>query len=292
MENKLNIFILDDNIPKTPENVEKSVYDKKIDSQTLLQLAKEVKWVGNYNLQQITRYLFESVHFVNGSLNVYGFIHPLICLNEIESGFNPDILIYDWEYGTESNLDRSKWLIEILKSTNAFIFVYSAFRDEIPPYLNKKEFDEHSSRFQLFLKGDIESYIYSSEEFIFQYIVSRLSKSNKLKIHGVEVSFTENGYLKNPSDILHLEKILGRTLLIKKLEESKYTISTASIEKILEDIKENILFDSKRNLLITSDSTLLIQKFKPEIQLSFSVALKKFGLDKMKEVLEVGIAKV
>lgn len=292
MENKLTLFILDDNIPKTPKYVDELVYNRRINSTTLMHLTKEAKWGGEYNLQHMTSDILNSDHYINGLLEVFGFTHPSICLDEIENGLVPDIIIYDWEYGTESNIDRSNWLIEILNSTIAFVFVYSAFRDEIPPFLNKKEFDKDSYRLQLFLKGDIDSSVFSSEEFILQYILSQITKTNHIKIQGVDIMFNENGYLENPSDILFLEKIFGKSRLVENLKTIGKTLSNKSIEEMIMNTNGVLLFDTKRNLLISQSATLLIDKYKPDKELSYLEVLKNYGLLKLIEVLEIGIVKV
>ena len=289
---KLTIFIIDDNIPKIPEYVEQSLYGTKINASSLSHLVNNVEWTGHHNLKQLTFDILNSEHRKNGKLETYAFTHPAICLTEIEAGLLPDVIVYDWEYGTESNKERSDWLIEILKLTNAFVFVYSKFRDEIPPFLNRKEFNDYSNRLQLFLKGDTASSVFSSEEFIIQYILSKITKANNIRVHEVEISFQENRYLDNPSDILFLEKIFGRVVLIENLTKHDNTISQESIEKMISNVKAKLLHDTKRNLLLLPSSTLLIEKYKPEGELTYLETIKNYGLQKLIEVLEIGLVKI
>lgn len=292
MTTKVTLFILDDNIYKSQEFVDRSVYDTKIDSELLLQLADSYEWKGQHNLQALTIDILKSVHGQSGNIATYGFTHPSICLDEIDGGLKPEIVIFDWEYGSESNKESSNWLTEILNSTEAFIFVYSQVRDVIPPFLNKQEFDKYAHRFQLFLKGDDKNAIFTSEEFILQYILSRVSNSNRIKLQGLDVSFNENGYLNNPTDILHLEKIFGRTFLIEQLKNQNLSINNKTIENIVGNVTSKILVDNKHNFLITPDSTLLIEKFKPEGEISYLDVLKNYGLSALKEVLETGLKKI
>ncbi|MBA7532091.1 hypothetical protein ES705_24317 [subsurface metagenome] len=289
---KLTLFILDDNIPKTPEYVEQSLYDTKMDAASLSHLVSTVEWKGQYNLKQLTSFILDSEHAHSGIIATWGFTHPSICLDEIDAGLIPDIIVYDWEYGSETNKESSNWLMEILNSTKAFVFVYSIIRNEIPPFLNKKEFDKYSSRFQLFLKGDTTSSVFSSEEFILQYILTKITKANRIKIQGVEIAFLENDYLDNPSDILFLEKIFGRAALINYLKEKGSTVSQESIEEMITNVSDRLLYDTKRNLLISPNSTLLIEKYKPEEELTYIESLKNYGLQKLIEVLEIGLVKV
>lgn len=292
MATKITVFILDDNIYKSQEFVDRSVYDTKIDSELLLQLADSYEWKGQHNLQALTIDILKSVHGQSGNIATYGFTHPSICLDEIDGGLKPDIVIFDWEYGSESNKDSSNWLTEILNSTEAFIFVYSQVRDVIPPFLNKQEFDNYAHRFQLFLKGDDKNAIFTSEEFILQYILSRVSNSNRIKLQGIEIGFNENGYLENPTDILHLEKILGRNFLIEKFKSDDFSVTTENIEKLMESYNGKILFDNTKNLLITPDSKLLIEKFKPKEELTYVEVLKRYGLNKLRETIETGLSKI
>lgn len=292
MANKLNLFIIDDQIPAIPEYVENLVYNTKLDAGSLKHLLKVAEWKGQHSLKRLTSDILRSDHAQSGDLSTYGFTHPSICLDEIDSGLQPDLIIYDWEYGSESNIESANLLIEILNSTKAFIFVYSLVRNEIPPFLNKLEFDAFADRFQLFLKGDTESSIFSSEEFILQYILTRLSKSNVIKIQGITVTFNENGYLNNPSDILHLESIFGRAFLLDRIKSIGFTWSEQNIENMLNNLDDKLLLDEKRSLLITPDSTLFISKFNPELEISLLEAFKRYGLLKVREAFETGIVKV
>lgn len=292
MATKITLFILDDNIYKSQEFVEKSIYDSKIDSKMLFELIEKFEWKGQHNLQELTSGILKSKHSQSGDIITYGFTHPSICLDAIDSGLKPDVVIFDWEYGSESNKESSNWLIEILDSTDAFIFVYSMVRNEIPPFLNKQSFDKYANRFQLFLKGDDKNSIFTSEEFIHQYVLSRVSNSNQIKLQGLPIDFHENGYLKNPTDILYLEKIFGRSYLIEKFKNNDFSMTSKSVEQLMEDYNGIVLFDGKKNLLITPDSKLLIEKFRPDVELSYTEVLKRFGLTKLKEAIESGIAKV
>lgn len=291
-ENNLTLFILDDNIPITPEYVEQELYDGIISSESLQYLVDNAKWTGQHNLKQLTSLILESEHAKSGVVQILGFTHPSLCLDEIDAGVKPDIVVYDWEYGSETNSDSSKWLMEILDSTDAFVFVYSMVRNDIPPFLNKVVFDKYSSRFQLFLKGDVQSSVFSSEEFILQYILSQITKTNRIRIQNIEMTFQKNGYLENPSDILYLEGMLGRITLSEKLKEGIYTISNESVEALLNDIQIKILHDKEKQVLVTADSGMIVKRIQPTRELSAVEVLKEYGLIVLKEVLHDGIVKI
>lgn len=288
-QNKIVVFVIDDNIPKTKEYVEKGIYDSTIDKDKLRFLVQNKEWRGEQNLQELIRYLVNNERTIQGSIEICGFTHPEISFLEIDKGTKPDVVIYDWEYGNEHNKNSSNWMKELLNITQAFVFVYSGVRQFIPPHLNKIEFDKFSNRFQLFGKGSKKDSIFTSEEFILQYIVSRIEKNNKIVISGIEINFSSSGYIEQPSDILHLENIFSYAYILEKFKKG---INENTIESLFETIEDKILFDSKRGIIISPYSEILKNKFNPEISYTFLESLKKFGIKKIEEALNRGLAKV
>lgn len=288
----VNIYILDDEFPKTPEFIAKSVYDSAISSDNIYHLAITQNWLGLQPLQQLIKDIINSKPFADGMINLSGFTKPPQALSAIDKGEMPDIVIYDWEYDMPKPKESQDWLLEVLGKTKAFVFVYSKVRDELPPFLNKEIFDKHANRFQLFLKGSSENTIFSSEEFILQYLLSRVSSNYQIKLRGIEINFSSNGYIENPSDILHLENIVGRNFLLDELKDLDFSITQENVEKLIEKANGKLLFDESRGFLITPDSTIFVEQFKPNTEITYIEALKKFGLMKLKEVLEVGLVKI
>jgi len=291
-DSKLTVLILDDSFPKIPEFIDESIYSEKIDSTSLAHLVKTGSWSGQHNLKELTSLLVKSEHIKSGELLLYGFTHPSLCLDEIDDGLQPDIIIFDWEYGSETNNVSSRWLKEILDLTKSFVFVYSMIRNSIPPFLNKSVFDEHSERLQLFLKGDRSNSVFSSEEFIHQYIVSQITMSNEIKIQGKKISFLKNGYLDNPTDILYLERILGRISLINKLKKDINSISNESIEELLNSIELKFYFQKEKNRLIASDWSFKSSNRKTDKEFSAVEVAQKFGLVTLQELMEIGVIKI
>lgn len=291
MKSEINVFIIDDSIFISEELVEKSIYEAKIEQDVLKYLVENFEWKGQHNLKSLTSKILNSIECQNGKIKVFGFTHPSICLDEIDKGVNPDVIIYDWEYNGESNQKSSEWLIDILKFTDAFVFVYSQVRDSIPPFLNKSEFDSFSSKFQLFLKGDTENSIFSSEEFILQYILTRVTLTPIIFVGGKEVSFLENGYLSKPDDILYVENIIGKQNLLSKLNNID-SLKDEAIEQIFEDNELYFLYDETKNYLIASDANYFIDKFNPSKKIRLIDVIKQFGIKKLNSVLESGITKI
>lgn len=290
-KNKIDVTIIDDGIPVREDFVEASIYDSLISKDILIKLITDLNWKGHHNLKKLTKTIIESKECESGVLSISTFTHPSICLDAIENGFQPDVIIYDWEYLGESNIKSSDWLLELLNNSEATVFVYSQIRDSIPPFLNKSIFDNHSTRFQLFLKGDEDNSVFSSEEFILQYILSRVSKTTELLIGGTKIHFVENGFIDNPSDILFIENILGRQNLIKKLQQIE-CLSDESIITLFKDLNLEFYFDDAKKYLIDSSATALIGKYSSSKKMTALEVLQTFGLIKLSRAIESGITKV
>lgn len=290
-EKQITLFILDDNLPKIPEFAEKNIYTEGIKKDDLQILIDNGNWRGEYPLKQILSNLISHEYVKKGFLSIRGFINPQICLDEIKENSKPDVIIYDWEYGFPHK-DSREWLLQILELTDAFVFVYSNVRQIIPQDLQKVEFDKYANRFQLFSKGNTDNSVFSSEDFIYQYILSLINKNNIIKIQGKDVNFTSNGYLAKPTDILYLESILGRESLLHQIAEFDNDISEKNVENIIEKLNGELFFERNGGFLIAKDQELYIDTFKPKETISYIEVLKEFGLKKLKEVLEIGFVKV
>lgn len=287
--NNISLFVVDDNIPQSEEFVEREIYNVAIDMPNMIDLVENEDWTGEQNLQELLKYILSHKLTLEGRIIVKGFSHPEICLRHIENHGKPDIVIYDWEYGSEHANNSSNWLKEIMQLTNAFVFVYSGVRRYIPTHLNKEVFDHYSDRFQLFGKGSKEDSLFSSEEFILQYIVSQIQSNNLIRIQGIEINFSSSGYLKDASDILYLESIFDRAEVLNKLKNG---INEESVKALLQGTDKKILFDTKRRLLLTDDSHIIIERFKPNESFTYEEVALKYGLDALENTLERGLLKV
>lgn len=291
MNKPITLYIIDDEFPKIKEFIEKSVYNSAINSTDLFHLAITQEWKGLQPLQQLIKDIITSQSYIDGMLNVFGFTRPTQALDEIENGSSPDVIVYDWEYEMPKPKESQEWLLEILSKTDAMVFVYSQVRDQLPEFLNKKVFDQYADRFQLFLKGSADNFIFSSEEFILQYAVSRVSSNHQIKVQGIEINFSSNGYLKDPSDILYLENILGRKFLLDEMKELNYSVTQDTIEQLIGKTNGILLFNQTKQILLTKES-FLTKQFNGNIEITYLDALKKFGLNKLQEVLEIGFVKI
>ena len=291
-KNPVIVALIDDEFPSKEEFVEKGIFDNPINSEDLYELTISANWGPLRHLQQLIKDIVCSEAATNNQIELMGFKNPNIFLPELESGFNPNIIIYDWEYGMPGTEPRD-WLLEILElSKTSFVFAYSQVRDSIPIFLNKSDFTPYAERFQLFLKGSSGHSIFSSEEFILQYILGKVSNSGRIKLQGFEVEFTSNDYLAQASDILYLERILGRKYILEEFKKYEFNVDKDIVEKILDDSKQYLLLNVEKGILISPDEQTLIEKLQPLKEMSFLDVCKEYSIQKLEETLEKGMSLV
>ena len=295
MKNKsTKVFLVDDEFPMIDEFRQRGVYNSPISGQDLYHLAVNSSWNHLIVLQQLIKDIFSNQVCKEGLVELSGLNTPTKVLSEIEKGNSPDIVIYDWEYPDAPihSLKSKEWLLEILRRTDAFVFVYSKMRDEIPRFLNTSEFAEFSPRFQLFLKGGKIKSSFSAEEFILQYVIGAASKSGKIKIDGIDIEFTANNYLSSASDILYLQRILGNQYVLDELSKINFSIDGASVEKILNDSKGFLYYNEEKQILISPHENYDMKKFEPYVELNYLEVVKKFSINQLEDTLERGVLPV
>lgn len=291
MKNEIkNIFLLDDEFPKIEEFIARGVYGQAINADDLYHLALYENWGSLHYLKELIKDIVTSEPYKQGLINLIGYSNPELALSDIENGVTPHVIIYDWQYGQINDLNSQKWLIELIEKSKAFIFVYSQIGETLPQYLNKKEFNQHSSRFQLFLKGSKTNSIFYSEEFILQFILMEVAESSKLKIHGFDIEFSKNNYLKQASDILYLERIFGRLNLLEEIKKVQFSLNDETIGKILDSSNEFLYYSEEKKVLISPDNKSTIDKIQSLQKISFKQVADKFSIQKLEEALERGIA--
>lgn len=285
-----NIFLLDDEFPKIKEFIDGNIYQKAINADNLYHLALNENWKSLNHLQQLIKDIITSNAFKDGFINLLGYAEPELALQDIELGNKPDVLIYDWQYGGENNTKSQNWLLEILEKSNAFVFIYSQVEPSLPKFLNRKEFSKYISRFQLFLKGGKSLQSFSSEEFIFQYIISSASKTGRIKIDGIEIEFSANDYLAKASDILYLQRILGNQYLLDQLNKIDFSIDTASVEKILNDSNGYLFLNTEKGYLISPENRLIHDRNLQSLEkINYLDVVKQYSFTMLENVLERGI---
>lgn len=289
----IEVFLIDDQIPTIPKFIEANLYkDGFVNQDALTELAAQDPWTGEHGLWELTNNLVNHPFAANGSISLTGFLSPEFYLNSPEDFPKPQVAIFDWEYKFYLDNSAEGMLLRFLEVTEAFVFVYSSFKAYIPPSLIKEKFDRFANRFQLFEKGNKTNSVFSSEDFIFQYILTLVNKDNTIKIQNTDVKFKANGYLKTPSDIRYLESILGREALLQSIKEVGSSLSNDTVETMIGNTQGVLRIDDSRRFLVASDATTYIERFKATNEISFVDALREFGIVKLHEVLEIGLTRV
>lgn len=287
----VNIFLLDDEFPTSKEFIENQVYARAISSDELYHLSISENWGALHFLQELIKDIVASAPCKNGLIRLLGFKNPNIALDEIEKKQEiPDVVIFDWEYGMPNPTESQSFLLELLEKTQAFIFVYSKVRNEIPQFLNKSVFNPYAKRLQLFLKGSTSHSIFSSEEFILQYILGKVSNNVSIKIQGFPVEFEPNELLKHASDILYLERIVGKLYLLEELKKIQFNITSYTVENLLNDTHGFVYINKQKGLLVSPDENAIIAKMPQLEQLSYAQVAKDYSIYKLEETLEKGTA--
>lgn len=284
-----NVFLLDDEFPKIKEFIREDKYSRAINADDLYHLALNENWKSLSYLQQLIKDIRTSDEFASGDIYLNGYSNPEIALQSIENGIMPDIIIYDWQYGAELNHKNSKdWLLEIFEKTSAFVFVYSFIEPQLSILLNESIFNNYRNRFQLFLKGGKIPQSFTSEEFIYQFIVNSVSNQVSISINGIKIDFKSNNYLANASDILYLQRILGNKYFLDELTKIDFELNEAGIEKILNDSDKFIYYDSKRKILINPkeiESNVITESYS---KLTFTDVIKNFSIGILEDTLDRG----
>lgn len=294
--NAVNVFIIDDEFPRIPEFRESGVYNSAISMDNLYHLAVNSEWNHHLGyLQQLIKDLYTNDVRIQGYVNLLGFSTPTQALSEIKAGVNlPQVIIYDWEYlnAPAYTTNSSDWLLEILKATEAFVFIYSNLVNNkeanIAKILNAPLFNSYASHFQVFLKGGQFKSSFSAEEFILQYIIGEATERGEIRINGIKIEFTKNRFLKNASDILYLQRILGNEYVLDELGKIKFRVDELTVQKILNDSGGYLLYNEDKGILINPKSEVTYEELQPLMEMSYSEIIEKFSLEILEDAIERG----
>lgn len=289
MKSGISVLIIDDWIPINEEFIASNKYNKAINADDLFHLALNEDWKSLANLQQLIKDLRTSEAFASGFISLFGFSNPEIALTSIEDGLEANVIIFDWQYGAEINHFASKkWLLELLGSTSAFIFIYSFIEPHLSILLNDPVFNNYRNRFQLFLKDGKIPQSFTSEEFIFQYITNAVSNQISIRINGVKIEFKSNNLLSNASDILYLQRILGSQYFLDELPKIDFEVNEAGIEKILNDSGKFLIYNEQKKLLINPLEFDIKEPIELFQRLSYAEVIKSFSLEILEDTLNRG----
>lgn len=292
MSKIFNIAIIDDKLPTTAEGFSSLIDSEIIDEPYIKNTLQEnVQW-DDASLKSLVTMLIESPYLEEGKISVKWAYHPSLCVNAVISkNYSPDLIVFDWEYSVNQNLDRViSSLKELAERTHAFIFIYSNLAQRVPVELFKNHLDKYSDRLQVLKKGG-EDFIFSSEEFIYQYIANILDDNPIVSVHGIKIQFDKSGKLKDTRDILYLESIIGKSNLLKRLEAGNGDFTDSSVAEILDSMHQAVYATENNEYFFNEPSGIVEENYGAIHEASLSSAFKILGLKKLKELLERGVAK-
>ena len=294
------IAIIDD---KLPYDINKDAPNKPFSSTKLKEWLKKANWGEEADLKKLLERILDSDLYNHKELDIIGSSSPSALLNHLSESTQPiHLIIFDWEYQTR-NQDTKKQLVEIIKQTNAFIFVYTALANTIWQLLIKEVpqentttseniFEKNIKRIQLLKKGDTQMSLFSAEDLIMQYIISQFKKAYEFSMGEHSIRFEENKFLDSPSEILVLETILGKNSLLKKLEKANFEISNNTVESIFSDVKFKFYLSKDEKYLMESNIENNKKQYGPLKEFTFLEAISKFGIEIIDKTLVRGIAQV
>lgn len=261
-------------------------------------------------LKDLTNLILQSQYFINGFIDLKWILYPNFGINALKNEseiYSPDLVIYDWEYknypgiAPEATTDENekfimpssgKSLLMLLNQLQeSFFFIYSNRAATIPIELFKDKLDDYAKQFQVLPKGDNRLYL-SAEEMIYNYILLRINNQEKINIGGKEVVFDNSGMLRDYTDILYLENILGKEYLKKKLGEVADPFTDAVVSEILKEFSFQLYLSADKKILISEKDPFVEKKYGPLITLSYKEAFNKYGLQIINEALNNTIIKI
>ncbi len=279
------IVIIDD---KFPYNINADITDEPIPQEKIESWVNTGDWGKEHDLKGLIDQIISSNLYKHKEITILGFLYPQALLGYLKKNKSPQLIIFDWEYLTQQKETLTS-LIEIIGKTTSYIFIYTALADKIWQLLNGDIFEKNIDRIQLLLKGDKKLSLFTSEDNIMQFIISHFEAAHEFKMGESSVRFEKNTFINVPSDLLLLESILGRDVLLQKLKESNFEISERTMKSMFSDLGIKFYRSKDEKYLLDSNRDSNEEIYGPLREISFLDALSKFGIKLIDKTLERGI---
>ncbi len=252
---KYSICIIDDKLPAA--NFANVMDDKTLLNQKNIQFLLDNKEVWKDKvLYDFTLKLFKSDEF-----EISGFLHHSFFLNHIEDYlFSPDIIVFDWDVGSDTNPENN--LLDILSKKYCLVAIYTEAdkEDEITQIIKKPDFSNYKEDRLFLVKKDEDQSVdriyqkISEKKDTFSFVIGKKLKKiilqavDKILIHIGKLSFNQfatvfgsdggNGKrVIQPSDFTNI--------VLQKLQYEIDLQSITQLTELLESEKEKIGDDNK-----------------------------------------------
>jgi|GEM_PF-6703523 len=283
---KLQVCIVDDHLAARPPTVDESVLIRSADLRLLLD-SNALWWANEINLKGLLQDLLDSDAFKHGQFELTWAMNPVICLNAVTDGYRPDLIVFDWKYGTLPYGHSTVALLEqLVEKTTSEFFIFSTEPDPIPGEIVRRGIDSATPRIRVLEKGE-SLIVMTADEMISNWVVSH-SGNPMITLLGKKLSFRNSPNLTDPLDLLYLRDLLERTDIERWWEALTDTMGSREVASVLGLIDRRIVDAGK--YLISPEEVSLLEEHEPGVELDYAQAFEKYGLRCLWLANSVGIA--
>src|SRR5258706_11793146 len=99
------MVIVDDRLPRNTPGFDTLKDYELVDQGFILSALRHVPIWDDKNLQALTKLITDSPYFQENRIKLNWAYHPGICLEAISNGYEPNWIVYDWEYDIKQDLN-------------------------------------------------------------------------------------------------------------------------------------------------------------------------------------------
>lgn len=229
-------------------------------------------------------------------IELSGFKHPSFFLNHvIDSHYNPNSIILDWDYGDNKAKERIEEILERTAS-NIFVLTGNDLESEIEADLVELREKYNNNRIKQVFSKMVFKEEKNTQENLLEEIISDLSnKSEDVSFGGLTIKFFPSVFLPTSDRIWMLESILSHEYLISFIKENNSEISEKKIEELFE--KSSLkFFINTTNTRIYSENGIPLHNYYEdkllESPLTPIYALKNYDIAILETATEKGTSKI
>jgi len=245
------------------------------------------EWGSETDLRELNMQLVaKSVQF-KGRINVNGFYNPEFFFSTQKGKW--DFLSFDWEYKMhQAEKDSEHYLLEILNTTTAKVFVFTGWekRIHVSSIMEGADFKHfrEMGRLEMFEKNEDDNVTQ-----MLNNVAKFIDKGEEVQFLGVTILIKPSRHIVDSHDFWLLKSLIGSENILSVLEEIRSkVINEESIQMMFEKSKFKFFIDKRNSILSASNNQLVASKLGELDELSMSVALSIFGIEKLEEAREKG----
>jgi len=279
----VNFGIIDDGYPVTGKT--------KLEFDEIQQLTSVDEWDIETSLRDLNMQLIlKSIHWKK-RIHLNAFYNPEFFFTAEKRKW--DFLAFDWEYKMQQSGKSSEvYLLEILETTRAKVFVFSGWEteDHISSMISDSVFDRYkkANRLELLRKSEDRSVVKMLEKVTFLF-----EKGEEVVFENVPLIIKPSKHIVDSEDFWVLKSLIGADNILSVLKEmNSNTVDEGTIQFMFEKSRYNFFIDNHKSILSASNNQLINEKFGELKALSMIDALNIFGIEKLEETKEKGYSKI